>query len=744
MAHPVLRRVMGGFGPILILLISLLASLYSMSTAMENSQPFGDFYFYLLAINIVGILVLIILIGGNLLKLIRQYRNQATGARLTVKLVFMFVMLVIVPVGVVYYFSLQFIQRGIDSWFDVRIGQAFDSAIELSRTAVTDKKRAYLHQILMVKDRLPLSSQSQVSVDLAHLREKTQASEIALLTSGGRILAMSSVDPNDITPRLPDEWVTRLALERGSYVHFDKAEGEEGEGVIRVTVALSANSILADALFLQAVFPVSDRLDELSGRIEDAYTHYKRLNLLHEPLKFSFVLTLSLVLMLSVLSAIWVAFYFARRLVAPIRMLAIGTRVVASGDYDKRLPRYGNDEIGYLVDSFNDMTQRIADARDEVAQSHLLAERERAYLRTVLGSLASGVLTLDAERTVTTVNTAASQILSVDLGAYVGRTLHELAEDWPDLEVFVKTIEPCLEGTREDWHNEAVLFGSSGRRVLMCSGSALPEFSDLSGGHVIVFEDVTDLVQAQRDAAWGEVARRLAHEIKNPLTPIQLSAERLRKRYLQTMDPEDAQVLDRATHTIVQQVEVMKELVKAFAEYARTPQLTLIRQDLNTIIHEVCDLYVGEKARVAFEFKLASDLPQVEIDAGRIRQLMHNLIKNAIEACTGDRICVVTIETQYGNDKGVGYIELLVHDNGPGIPEEIFGKVFEPYVTGKRKGSGLGLPIVKKIVEEHGGMIWTKNKSEGGASIMIRLPLDHALGTYSDAGSEANVNQGGA
>lgn len=735
---------MGGFGPILILLISLLASLYSMSTAMENSQPFGDFYFYLLAINIVGILVLIILIGGNLLKLIRQYRNQATGARLTVKLVFMFVMLVIVPVGVVYYFSLQFIQRGIDSWFDVRIGQAFDSAIELSRTAVTDKKRAYLHQILMVKDRLPLSSQSQVSVDLAHLREKTQASEIALLTSGGRILAMSSVDPNDITPRLPDEWVTRLALERGSYVHFDKAEGEEGEGVIRVTVALSANSILADALFLQAVFPVSDRLDELSGRIEDAYTHYKRLNLLHEPLKFSFVLTLSLVLMLSVLSAIWVAFYFARRLVAPIRMLAIGTRVVASGDYDKRLPRYGNDEIGYLVDSFNDMTQRIADARDEVAQSHLLAERERAYLRTVLGSLASGVLTLDAERTVTTVNTAASQILSVDLGAYVGRTLHELAEDWPDLEVFVKTIEPCLEGTREDWHNEAVLFGSSGRRVLMCSGSALPEFSDLSGGHVIVFEDVTDLVQAQRDAAWGEVARRLAHEIKNPLTPIQLSAERLRKRYLQTMDPEDAQVLDRATHTIVQQVEVMKELVKAFAEYARTPQLTLIRQDLNTIIHEVCDLYVGEKARVAFEFKLASDLPQVEIDAGRIRQLMHNLIKNAIEACTGDRICVVTIETQYGNDKGVGYIELLVHDNGPGIPEEIFGKVFEPYVTGKRKGSGLGLPIVKKIVEEHGGMIWTKNKSEGGASIMIRLPLDHALGTYSDAGSEANVNQGGA
>lgn len=734
---------MGGFGPILILLISLLASLYSMSTAMENSQPFGDFYFYLLAVNVVGILVLIVLIGGNLLRLIRQYRNQATGARLTVKLVFMFVMLVIVPVGVVYYFSLQFIQRGIDSWFDVRIGQAFDSAIELSRTAVTDKKRAYLHQILMVKDRLPLTSPSQVSVDLARLREKTQASEIALLTSGGRILAMSSVDPNDITPRLPDVWVTRLALERGSYVHFDKDEGR-GEGVIRVTVALTADSIVADALFLQAVFPVSDRLDELSGRIEDAYTHYKRLNLLHEPLKFSFVLTLSLVLMLSVLSAIWVAFYFARRLVAPIRMLAIGTRVVASGDYDKRLPRYGNDEIGYLVDSFNDMTQRIADARDEVAQSHLLAERERAYLRTVLGSLASGVMTLDAELGVTTVNTAASQILSVDLGAYMGRTLNELAEDWPDLDVFVKTIQPCLDGTREDWHNEVVLFGSSGRRVLMCSGSALPEFSDLSGGHVIVFEDVTDLVQAQRDAAWGEVARRLAHEIKNPLTPIQLSAERLRKRYLQSMPAEDAQVLDRATHTIVQQVEVMKELVKAFAEYARTPQLTLIRQDLNTIIHEVCDLYLGEKARVAFEFKLAPDLPQVEIDAGRMRQLMHNLIKNAIEAYKGDRRCVVTIETQYGNDKGVGYIELLVHDNGPGIPDEIFGKVFEPYVTGKRKGSGLGLPIVKKIVEEHGGMIWSKNKNEGGACIMIRLPLDHALGTYSDTGPDVNLTQGSA
>ena len=734
---------MGGFVPILILLVSLLASLYSMSTAMENSQPFGEFYFYLLALNIVGILVLIVLIGGNLLRLIRQYRNQATGARLTVKLVFMFVMLVIVPVGVVYYFSLQFIQRGIDSWFDVRIGQAFDSSIELSRMAVTDKKRAYLHQILMVKDRLSLSSLSQVSVDLARLREKTQASEIALLTSGGRILAMSSVDPNDITPRLADEWVTRLALERGSYVHFEKPNEQE-EGVIRVTVALSEDSILSNAVFLQAVFPVSDRLDELSSRIEDAYTHYKRLNLLHEPLKFSFVLTLSLVLMLSVLSAIWVAFYFARRLVAPIRMLAIGTRVVASGDYDKRLPRYGNDEIGYLVDSFNDMTQRIADARDEVAQSHLLAERERAYLRSVLGSLASGVLTLDAERKVLTVNTAASQILSVDLGAYVGRTLYELAEDWPDLEVFVKTIEPCLEDARDDWHNEVVLFGSSGRRVLMCSGAALPEFSDLSGGHVIVFEDVTDLIQAQRDAAWGEVARRLAHEIKNPLTPIQLSAERLRKRYLHTMKPEDAQVLDRATHTIVQQVEVMKKLVKAFAEYARTPQLTLIRQDLNTIIHEVCDLYLGERARADFELKLASEIPQVELDAGRMRQLMHNLIKNAIEAGTDDRRCVVTIETRYGNDKGVGYIELLVHDNGPGIPEEIFGKVFEPYVTGKRKGSGLGLPIVKKIVEEHGGMIWSKNMAEGGACIMIRLPLDHALGAYPETVSDININKGDA
>jgi len=339
----------------------------------------------------------------------------------------------------------------------------------------------------------------------------------------------------------------------------------------------------------------------------------------------------------------------------------------------------------------------------------------------------------------------------VDLGGYVGHTLTELAADWPDLEGFVTTIDPCLDGSRGDWHNEVVLFGSSGRRVLMCGGVALPEFSDLSGGHVIVFEDVTDLIQAQRDAAWGEVARRLAHEIKNPLTPIQLSAERLRKRYLHNMEPDEAKVLDRATHTIVQQVEVMKELVKAFAEYARTPQLILTRQDLNRVIHEVCDLYLGEKARVGFSLKLASDLPQVEIDAGRIRQLMHNLIKNAIEAGGDGQRCVVTIETLYGNDKGVGYVELLVHDNGPGIPEEIFGKVFEPYVTGKRRGSGLGLPIVKKIVEEHGGMIWIKNTTEGGACIMIRLPLDHMVGDHSlddqvlaanpDESTDAGVNQ---
>ncbi|HED40197.1 MAG TPA: HAMP domain-containing protein, partial [Chromatiales bacterium] len=431
-----------------------------------------------------------------------------------------------------------------------------------------------------------------------------------------------------------------------------------------------------------------------------------------------------LVLLLGVLMAVWLAFFSARRLVTPIRVLAIGTRAVAAGDYTKRLPMHSGDELGFLVESFNDMTLKIARAQEEVRSSQQQAEQERAYLWAVLARLSSGVLTLDVNRTVYTVNVAAGEILGVESKACIGYELNEIVERYEYLKNFADAITPHLAESCSDtsgkgeWREEVIFYGATGRQVLMCGGAALPGDD---GGYVIVFDDVTNLVQAQRDAAWGEVARRLAHEIKNPLTPIQLSAERLRHKYLKSMPPEDAVVLDKSTHTIVQQVEVMKEMVQAFSEYARTPKLELRPLPLNALIDEVLELYRNNHLGVVIEARLQKRLPLVSVDAGRMRQLLHNLIKNALEAMVEGEM-KITLETRALSERGVSMVELRVVDSGPGIPVAILENIFEPYVTAKPKGSGLGLAIVKKIVEEHSGVIWAENL-EQGACMTIHLPV---------------------
>ena len=287
---------------------------------------------------------------------------------------------------------------------------------------------------------------------------------------------------------------------------------------------------------------------------------------------------------------------------------------------------------------------------------------------------------------------------------------------------------PHLDSEYE-WREEIILFGQAGRQVVVCRGVRLPATELHEGDTLIVFEDVTMLVQAQRDAAWGEVARRLAHEIKNPLTPIQLSAERLRHKYLHTMDKESAEVLDRSTHTIVQQVEAMKAMVDAFSEYARAPQMKLEALNLNALINEVLDLYRNEAAQVDFEVALDTAMPQVEADAGRLRQLLHNLIKNALEVMESQesvKTPCVHVSTCCMQEAICRFVEIRIRDEGPGLPVDLQNEIFEPYVTSKAKGTGLGLAIVKKIVEEHGGMVWAENSDEGGACIVIRLPVLHS------------------
>ncbi|MFA7619240.1 MAG: ATP-binding protein [Thiohalomonadaceae bacterium] len=712
-----LKRLTAGPRPVAIVLLLLFASLYLMSAATQNTAQFSRVYSLLLAINVAALLMLVTLIIRNLVSLLGQYRRRMPGSRLTMRLVIMFVVLAVAPVSVVYYFSVQFLQRGIDSWFDVRVERALEDALELGRTALDSRLRESKQLTRQFAIELIGVPESLAAIRLNELRQHGRALEMTLLTSHGRIIASSSADPADIVPSTPNLSVL-LQLRQGlDYAAIEPvADGLQ----VRVVVPVS-EGVTSDPKLLLVIFPIDERLSTLGESVQDAFAQYKELAYLRQPLKFSFTLTLSLVLLLSLLTAVWAAFFSARRLVEPIRDLAEGTRAVAAGDYDMRLPLPGRDEIGFLVRSFNEMTRKIALSRDQASRSQRQVEAQRAYLETVLARLSSGVLTVAADGSIRTSNTAAAQILGLAPSAFEGATLQTLAACHAGLTPLTDKVADFMAENEGEWHVEVTLFGPGGRQILICRGSSLPDIGEMQGGQVIVFDDVTALIQAQRDAAWGEVARRLAHEIKNPLTPIQLSAERLRHKYLKRMSPEDAEVLDRSTHTIVQQVESMKEMVKAFSEYAHTPVVRLAPMDLNMLVKEVAELYRADR-RMQLNLDLATRMHYVEADAVRMRQLLHNLLKNALDVAPPDGTVQVRVTTKCG-DTGCRHVELRVEDDGPGIPEEMLGHLFEPYVTSKPKGTGLGLAIVKKIVEEHGGMLAAHNRPEGGAAISVRLPM---------------------
>ncbi len=723
MPSRVLKRYTQGIRPIILLCVVLLTSLLLMGEAIQNSEQFGLIYFWLLVFNVFALLALLALIAINLFRLVRQYRAKAPGSRLTARLVVVFVTLAVLPVVVVFYFSLNFLNRSIDSWFDVHTEAALADALKLTRATLSDRQRDASRRAEKVVKALSGVSGSRIPLTLNSIRHRNGAFELTLLGSNGRIIATTSQAMESIFPDLPSEIVLAQVRTGEPYVGLDSIDKK---GLfIRVVVAMPIPKSIAEIRILQALYEVEAQTGELLADVQSAYDEYRKLSYFRKPLKISFTFTLSLVLLLSLLTAVLAAFFLAQRLVAPIRVLAIGTQAVASGNYSKHLPMASNDELGFLVKSFNDMTKKIAQSQEDVQRSQGQAERQRIYLETVLGRLSSGVLTFDSEHTLRMVNSAANQILGVDLAHRLGESLTMLGEDYPHLTQLVESILPHLHEIDEAWREDITIFGPEGRQVLMCRGSALPAISGdaVEGGFVVVFDDMTSQINSQRDAAWGEVARRLAHEIKNPLTPIRLSAERLRHKYLATMDAADAKVLDRSTRTIVEQVESMQEMVTVFSEYAKPPKLMIRPIALNELINSVLELYSGHKTDVKTE--LAPDLPLINADAGRLRQVLHNLIKNAMQSMEGHSEGRVVISTRLRNELDLNAVEICVIDDGVGISTEIIEQVFEPGVTTKGRGSGLGLAIVKKIIEEHGGVIYAKNRPEGGASFVLHLPVEN-------------------
>ncbi len=705
-------------------LVFWLGSMVLLARATEGADEFGRLYGTLFFVIAVGVIILLALIALNLVRLIREFRGRVPGSRLKSRMVATFVVLSVAPLCIVYYFSILFLNRGIDSWFSVDVEQGLSDALNLSRATLEIQMREYLERTEQMALRLREETNTRLAAELSSLQRESDATEITVVGKNSRILASISVRDDLDVVAVPNEEI-HLQLGQGrNYVSLDPL-GDVGYQ-IRTAAMIPPENPFAEQRILLAIFPVSERLSSLADAVQNAYADYGELSYLRRLLKYSLSLTLTLVLLLSLLAAVWGAFFFSRRLVAPIQNLIAGTRAVAQGDYDTQLPLPGHDDMGFLVRSFNDMTRRLSEARELATASQAAVENERAYLAIILGRLSTGVVSLETDWRIRTANQAAGSILGFDLEKCIGRPLLEIARESPMLEQFVDVGRRHIMSGDLEWREQVVLKADVGRRVLMCACSALRSETGETSGYVVVFDDITALLQAQRDAAWGEVARRLAHEIKNPLMPIQLSAERMRRRLLDHLEEQDSQVLERATRTIIQQVENMKEMVNAFSEYARVPDMEITAVDVNAFIVEIAELYRGREAEAKVDLDLDPDAGTAHLDTGRFRQILHNLLRNAFEALEQTTDARVLISTRLDENDGSAALRVVVEDNGPGFPVDAIEQIFDPYVTSKPKGTGLGLAIVKKLVEEHGGRVEASNVEGGGARMTILIPVDEA------------------
>ncbi len=718
------------------------AALLLLGRYAPSLADFGRRHALILAVNLVAAAALLAVILVSLFRLVRDYRRRAAGARLRARLVGMFVGLTLAPLLIVYLFALQFVNGGIDSWFDSDLEQELSSALRLSRESLDVQVNSRLSQTSALAGVLVDLDGAPLSRALSVLRADSDAEELTVFNPGLGIAASSS-RTGTLPPSLSEDARNELRQNQ-RFVALEPLGNASYQ--IRAAAAIPRETMAdgrdAGRRYLQAVFPIGDRQGRLADAVQGIYTRYAELRFLRDPLKDNLTLTLSLVLLLSLLSAATGAFYLARRLASPIESLAEGTRAVAEGDFDTRLPPGAADEVGFLIESFNGMIERLARAREDGRISQQQLEGERANLAAILGSLSTGVIAVGPDGRIRIANDAAGTILGMDLAGRAGASLDEIAEAGSLPAQFVESCRPHLSGEHREWRGQIVLRTDTARRILNCASSILP--GDVSGGAVesaaaeqpagviIVFDDVTELLVVQREAAWGEVARRLAHEIKNPLTPIRLAAERIRRRYLPSMNEEDGQILDRSTHTIVQQVEAMRDMVNAFSEYARAPEVSIARVDLSQLVREVAWLYRAQESQPQVKLALEDGL-EVEADAVRVRQLLHNLIRNAQDAVEGQTDGVIEIAARSVAGGERSFAEISVTDNGPGIDDEVLTRLFEPYVTSKKKGTGLGLAIVKKLVEEHGGSVAAENLPERGARLVVRLPF---RATVRDAMSE--------
>ncbi len=751
--------------------------LFLLASASENSASFDRHYPWLFGLNALAAVALLMLVAMLLVRLYKRYQRGVFGTRLTARLVLLFAIIGILPGAVIYTVSVQFVSRSIESWFDVRVESALEAGLNLGRTALDSSLTDLAAKARSTALELSDLSDATLITQLSHLRESGPTLEATVFNSNGAVLASIGTRLGQLVPDQPTTAMLRQARGSRGFTGIESASESDAGGLrLRVVVAVPAPAAaLADALtlqnesrYLQFLQPVPTSLATNAEALRAAYSEYQERSIARTGLRKIYLVTLTLTLLLAIFGAIASAFIIATDLAQPLLMLAEGTKAVAEGDLSPRPGVTSSDELGTLMQSFNNMTHQLFDARDAVERNRSELENAKAYLESVLANMSAGVMVLDSQFRLVTCNDSVERILHHDFAPHMGTALSDI----DGLQGFAGVITGAFssqnaqsaavgsETGQRHWQRQIEIPRSTAAIAanpsvsetdadiaLLARGSRLPVESGT--GYVVVFDDISEVISAQRSIAWGEVARRLAHEIKNPLTPIQLSAERMQMKLEAKLGPVDAAILNKSTTTIVNQVNAMKQMVDDFRDYAKTPPAILSPLNLNALIAEILGLYIADDERDIITTALADDLPLVMGDATQLRQVIHNLLQNAQDAAlerqhalataaaagsaagqapTGiipePRIDVRTEQIRYRSSDGETRtaVRLAIGDNGPGFAPKILSRAFEPYVTSKPRGTGLGLAMVKKIVDEHGGRIDIQNQSEGeGAMISILL-----------------------
>lgn len=718
--------------------------LFLLTTASSNTALFAHDYPLLMGLNVLLIVTLLVAVLVQLARLRREYKQGVFGVRLKSRLLLMLALLAVLPGALVYAVSMQFVVNSIDSWFDVRVDRALEGGLQLARN-VLDGQLAELQE-----QTERLATQINTSADIRSarfdkLREQTGLTSLTLFSSHGRVLAHSTSSSDKHPPVAPTSTLiptstptpppppASLPAPHDVHTQTGSAQIEDnGKGGLTLRVWMripsSGTTLATDARILQATRAVPSIIAQNASSVESAYRDYQELSLGRLGLNRIYMLSLTLTLLLALFAAIALALLLARRIAAPLLILAEGTQAVAAGDFTPRAALETHDELGVLTQSFNRMTRQLSEAREETERHRSKVETASAYLESVLANLSSGVMAFDRQFMLRANNRGACTILNDPLSDIDNRPLSEWSRHAEFRTAILRGFAPVDSTLSEPrtWQQQLEIGstktgGMRVTQVLLIRGSTLPEAT--GGGYVVVFDDITRLIAAQRSLAWGEVARRLAHEIKNPLTPIQLSAERLQHKLSDKLDDEARAMLNRSTHTIVNQVEAMKNMVNEFRDYARMPPVQIQAIDLNATIQEVLDLY--ENSLTCLDVELTPQLPAVAGDPAQLRQVIHNLLKNAQEAGEDARkeFPAQVPEIHLSTQRDEAGVSITVKDNGCGFPAQILTHAFEPYVTTKSKGTGLGLAIVKKIIDEHGGDIRIANCNPHGAEVTLHLPL---------------------